>query len=490
MKTLVTAIAACLLAGMTLADSFCRISLWRGETHSVVLPDASHEVSGTAPGLTLQLGTLLPVRYLEDNTAYEYRAVADRAVYGSKASGLHFATVTAAADARPGTYSFGHLVVTVLDRVLPPPSEWKYYLDLWQHPWAVARINGLKPFSPEHYRAMEPLWRMLAAAGQKTLTVTIVDRPWDRHCYDAYGSMIGRRKVKGRDQGEEWQFDYSLFDEYVEFGRSCGIGPHISCYSVCPMSGHVDYPDADGKSSWIPLKPATPAFEEYWRDFLVDFERHLKEKGWLGDTYIAMDESELDELKAVVSFVRRHAPGLKVALAGNRVPSHYKGLDFDSYSQILNDAVDADWKPEVARRKREGKVTTCYVCCGPPRPNTFMSSAPGEAFVCGFFPAAYGLDGFLRWAYNSWGEDPLNDMTYNRWRSGDVALVYPDGSPSWRFLELKNGIQQAEKFRILKETGVRTNELEKVAAKFIAKELIEGTDCRALRQAVLNAVNK
>ena len=67
------------------------------------------------------------------------------------------------------------------------------------------------PFSAAHYRAMEPLWKMLAAAGQKTLTVTLVDRPWNHQCYDAYGTMIGRRK--GADG--KWSFDYSVFDRYV-----------------------------------------------------------------------------------------------------------------------------------------------------------------------------------------------------------------------------------------------------------------------------------
>jgi hypothetical protein len=63
-------------------------------------------------------------------------------------------TVKVPADAQPGVYR-GKLTIranahdklefplelTVRSRTLPPPSQWKTYLDLWQHPWAVARYH-------------------------------------------------------------------------------------------------------------------------------------------------------------------------------------------------------------------------------------------------------------------------------------------------------------------------------------------------------------
>ena len=496
------ALSACLAAN---AAFDLKVSLWRGESLSVILPDECPNVGASAPGISVEKGTLLPVRYNADPKSLEYRFVADRAVYGSRETGIHFATITAVPDAKPGTYALGHVTVTVVDRVLPPARKWKYFLDLWQHPWAVARTSGTLPFSEAHYRAMEPLWKMLAAAGQKTLTVTLVDQPWNHQCYDAYGTMIGRRK--GADG--KWSFDYSVFDRYVEFGRACGLGPQISCYTMCPWGYMVDYKDAGGKSVRIEARPGTPVFDDYWGDFLVDFSKHLEAKGWLKDAYIAMDERTPEDLAYIAKFVRRVAPRLKVAMAGNRKPSDFKGIVIDNYSQamryIVTDAngkyseemarrriptIDEAFLEEAAERRKEGKTTTCYICCSPERPNTFMSSGPCEAFVCGFYPAACGLDGLLRWAYNSWGEDSCNDMTFMRWTAGDVALVYPDGSPSWRFLDLKNGIQAAEKFRILKEAGGREQELAALAAKFKIEALLDGTNYQALRKAVDLTLNR
>ena len=486
MKNVMLAMALCCAVGAT-GKEVHKVSLWRGESFSTILPDQCHETTGgsAGAGVVVERGTLLPVRYNTEPNSLEYKFVADRAVYGSRQPGIHFATVTAGVGAKPGKYMFGQLEVTVVDHVLPPAAEWKYFLDLWQHPWAVARVSGAEPFSDAHFRAMEPLWKLLASAGQKALTVTLVDQPWNHQCYDAYGTMVGRRK--GADG--KWSFDYSVFDKYVAFGRACGLGPDIACYTMCPWGYMVDYVDASGSQVRVKALPGSPEFEDYWGDFLVDFSRHLEAKGWLKNTYIAMDERSPEDLVKIASFVRRVAPGLKIALAGNRKPSEFKGIEIDNYSQYIGH-IDQAFLDEVPARRDACRTTTYYVCCGPARPNTFMRSGRGEAFVCGFYPAACGLDGLLRWAYNSWGEDPINDMTYARWAAGDVALVYPDGSPSWRFLELKNGIQAAEKFRILREAGGRNAELDALAAKFEVKKLLGGTDYQGLRKAVLDVVNR
>ena len=322
----------------------------------------------------------------------------------------------------------------------------------------------MEPFSAAHYAKMEPLWKMLAAAGQKTLTVTLVDLPWNHQCYDGYRPMI--ETVRHADG--TWSHDFKLFDSYVLFGRYCGLGPHIACYTMCPWGYKVSWLDEDGKMHKAEAKPGTEFFKEYWGSFLTDFAKHLKRNGWFKDTYISLDERSPEDLRNTVAFMQEKAPGLKIAMAGNRKPSEFKGIAIDSYSQSLGH-VSPDFLAEVPQRQKEGKVTTYYICCGPSKPNTFMDSELDEAFWCGFYPAACGLDGLLRWAYNSWPRDACKDASYGGWRSGDTFLVYPDGSPSMRFLELFNGIQQAEKFNILKRAGERKDELAALAAKYDLK---------------------
>ena len=85
-----------------------------------------------------------------------------------------------------------------------PPDPMSDFLFLPSHP----------SVSSAHYAAMKPLWEMLADAGQKALTVTILDLPWNHQCYDAYHSMV--RHIRRRDGS--WTFDYRVFDDHVCFG--------------------------------------------------------------------------------------------------------------------------------------------------------------------------------------------------------------------------------------------------------------------------------
>ena len=105
---------------------------------------------------------------------------------------------------------------------------------------------------------------------------------------------------------------------------------------------------------------------------------------------------------------------------------------------------------DLARRRRDGLLTTYYVCCSSAFPNTFTFSEPWEAVYMAWFAAACGYDGMLRWSYNSWPADPVRDSRFTAWPAGDTYLVYPEGRSSIRFERLVEGIQDWEKIRLLK----------------------------------------
>lgn len=436
------------------------VRAWRGETVVARLPDFCE--LGPAPAeINVKVGHLALVKYAPSPDSLERREVYDRVVWDSESGGApRIVEISVPCATMPGTYSCGMMAVTVIDRELPAPNEWNYYLDLWQHPWAIARLAGAKPFSKEHYAAMRPVYELLASAGQKTITVPILDEPWDHQCRDAYHSIV-------EDP------DFKLFDEYVEFCRSCGLGPDISCYSLCPWK--------------LKVAPGTAEFETYWSDFLVRFAAHLKEKGWFDQTYMAMDERAPHQVKAVRDFIDKFAPGMKISMAGNRRPSDFKGVEIDNYSQLL-DYVTDDFLAESRLRRERGLKTTVYTCCSPATPNTFVGSNPYEAFWLGVAPGVWGLDGYLRWAFCSWPENPTVDASYGNWRAGDTYLAYPNGEPSVRFLELRNGIIAAEKLRILREKGELAAEDEAaLAADFKVETALAG---RYWHQAVKDKVNR
>ena len=484
LKTLVVAAVAVAGAFALQARTF-EVTAWRGETVAARVPDFA-ELGKAPDGIKVRFGVLESVKYAPSVESLQRFEVYDRVKWNSDDDGPRVVEVSVPADAKPGVYSCGMMNIRVVDRVLPPAKEWKYFLDLWQHPWAVSRYHDVKPFSKKHYAKMRPVYELLASAGQKTITTTILPEAWDHQCYDAYGTMIGRVK---REDGT-WQFDYSVFDEYVEFCRGCGLGPAICCYTLCPWGYVVRWQNAKGETESCVAKPGTKEFEDYWGVFLQAFATHLKQKGWFEQTYISMDERSIEDVKLIGEFVQKHAPGLRISMAGNQLPSQY-GVTIDDFCMILSDKINADYLKETAERRAKGMVTTYYVCCWPLYPNTFMSSGPGEAFWLGAYPAMIGLDGFLRWAWNSWPKDPKEDATYWAWTAGDTFLCYPDGEPSWRFMELRNGIAAAEKVRLLKEQGLFKEELAKVAALYKQDEATANkSNFVKIRQATLDVVNK
>lgn len=362
--------------------------------------------------------------------------------------------------------------LTVIGRELPPPAEWNYYLDLWQHPAAVARVEGLDMWSDAHFEALVPYMRLLADAGQKVVTTTLNKDPWNNQCFDSYADMI----VWTKNADGAWSYDYTVFDRWVELMTGLGIDHTINCYSMLPWNNMLHYRDA-ATGEWVDVKaePGQPAFDEMWRPFLADFVRHLEEKGWLAKTCIAMDERSPEQMEIAVAFLAEHAPQLGIALADNH--DSYK-----RYPQLHDICVSArqEVAPEdIAARRAAGQVTTYYVCCSHRYPNMFTFSDPAEATVAAWYAVANGYDGFLRWAYNSWTEDPLRDSRFRTWPAGDTYVVYPGGRSSIRFERLREGIQDAEKIRILRAEPGRGNSagsdekrarLEAVIAPFASRE--------------------
>lgn len=405
-------------------------------------------------------------------------------------------TVSVPSDARPGKYS-GKLTVTssnakarslnveltVADHVLPPARDWAFHLDLWQNPYSVARYESVPLWSEAHFEAMRPVMRMLAEAGQKSVTATIMNRPWNGQTEDAFGSMVTKiRRIDGT-----WLYDYTIFDRWVEFMFSLGIDRQINCYSMIPWALQFDYIDqATSSPATFQAAPGSEEYNEYWGAFIADFARHLKAKGWFEKTMIAMDERPLESMQAVLGLIRKVEPAFKISLAGNyHEPVIYDIVDF---SETFSGKQEF---PESAKAKRKelGLTTTFYTCCAEAHPNMFVISNPDEAAWLGWFAQAEGYDGYLRWAYNSWTLDPLTDARFRTWPAGDCFVVYPGGRGSVRFSKLVEGIQNFEKVRILRsrwqETGneAKLGQLTGILKSFTSETVLAEGPAKALAAA-------
>jgi len=401
-------------------------------------------------------------------------------------------------DAPAGTYTGlvsrisksgieNHIIeLEVINKRLPDPSEWAFHLDLWQNPFAVARFHNVELWSEDHLSLLKPLLKKLADAGQKCITTTIIENPWEGGGpYDDFRSMVKWTKKKDGI----WEYDYSFFDTYVNLAMECGIKAQINCYSLVPITNKFTWFDEKSADTIVAeFIPGTVEYEALLTSFLADFRSHLKDKGWLEKTYLALDEREETEMKNLFEFLKETAPEFKIAMAG----FYYESIN-SSIHDFSSNWRDSGRIPEEAikSRKESGLTTSYYVACGIPKPNNFTFSPPSESCYEGWVAAAMGFDGFLRWAYNSWPENPLIDSRYTKWPSGDTYLIYPGARSSVRFERLREGIQDFEKIKILQKEFAENSSPENAAALERLNNFLSSIDSKTLdKRSAAKVINE
>lgn len=392
-------------------------------------------------------------------------------------------------NAEPGIYQ-GQVIVSaegcaetrqtirlnVSEETLPTPDQWKLYLDLWQHPQAVARWHDVEPWSPEHFALLRPLMKRLAAAGQKCITTTLLDEAWNGQTYDTFPSMV--RWIRGVDG--QMRYDYTALDAWVSFMHDeIGIHGQISCYTMIPWHLRVRFFDeATGRYDSIRAVPGTPEYTELWAPFLRDFHAHMQQKGWAEKTCISIDERPDNMVRAAMKLLEQEAPSFRISSAVDK-PSDLT-REVYSIAPVITHAGTA-LGDLLKERQAAGKLTSFYVCLHPKKPNTFTHSNPAEAEWLGFFAAANHLDGFLRWAYNSWNRNPFECTDFVHWPSGDCFLVYPGNRSSIRFERLRDGIENYEKINLLRarackspEAAAAVQHMDKILADIFSVERSTG----------------
>ena len=345
----------------------------------------------------------------------------------------------------------------VLDATLPEPHAGSFHLDLWQHPGAIARYHRVALWSEPHWALLREYTRMLAEGGQRPITACIIHDPWASQTYDPHPTMV--RWIRHADGS--FSFDFAVFDRYVQMCLDEGLTGPINCYSTAMGPGdRLDCPirywdEEQARHGKLEAKVGDHAYRAAWTQFFDSFLQHLREKAWLSITCLAIDEANEEKMKAMLEVI---PPECHVALAGN----YHEEPDarIQDYSIAYPGA-----GPDIARRRRErGATTTFYTCCGPAYPNTFTFSPPVESRLLAWHALQTGCDGYLRWAFTSWPENPAESTVWGPWPSGDTFLAYPGPRSSVRFELLKQGIQDFEAYQLAQKRNPNDPRLSQAVA--------------------------
>lgn len=383
--------------------------------------------------------------------------------------------------------------VKVLNIKLPEVKDWSFGLNLWTHPQAAAHYysgskfqgqdsaewtNNLSPdflWSDEHLALYRPTLELLRDAGLKTVTVNLVKDPW-RSSYNLkkeqhqtnypYDELIRwKRKKDG-----SFEFDFSDFEKYINFCFSLGIDRHIECYSMLPwisneFSAVTCFDETQQKEIIYKFKD-WDEYDQVWSSFMSQFVPFLEKRGWFEKTRIGVDERGLKNIPHVLKVLKNFKSNgkmLGVTAAANQTHSFDDDLCVISMHGGTNKIVNEKWSDKefaewASVRRKKGLYSTWYTCTGT-YPGNFGNSRPAESLFIGWYTAAIGADGYLRWAVDSWNDNPTHTTDHKVYETGDTFQVYPGerntkqpfARSSVRFELLRQGIVDYEKIRTLKQ---------------------------------------
>lgn len=346
------------------------------------------------------------------------------------APGTYTGTIRVSADeiSEPLTFTY---TLDVQDAQLPDASEFEknFDIELWQYPYSSAEYYNVTPFSQKHLAILKPIMEKYKSIGGHAITTSIIEDAWGGQTYSKhaihYPSMV--KWVKHEDGS--FSYDYTDFDKWVQFNKDLGIGDKIVIYSIAPWNNAFTYWE-NGTLKKEPYTVGSKRYTDVWTAFLQNLVQHLDAKGWFNDSYIGIDErgfskaafDVVDSVKnkdgkslktagAMDGFVDKHDLAMRVT--DLNVGDTAAAAHSDAFAQLLKD------------RSAKGDRTTLYSCTEH-KPGNFSLSAPSESYWSIVNAAKAGTAGFLRWAYDAWVEDPLQDATHNAFEPGDAFLIYPD----------------------------------------------------------------
>ncbi|MFA6948377.1 MAG: DUF4091 domain-containing protein, partial [Eubacteriales bacterium] len=367
--------------------------------------------------------------------------------------------------------------VSVADYVMHGADKNKLHLDLWQHSCNIARKAEVAPWSDEHFAVLENYVRSLGELGQKAVTCIVSEAPWagqscmmeqrmDANLFE-YSIIAVTRRRDG-----SFAYDYTAMQRYIDICAKYSIDREISLYGLAGIwangdygfGEHIapDYPDrirlryldeSDGAYKYMDSAAQIDAY-------IISLEQYFIRTGQIEKVRLAADEpADIEAYRATLAHLHSIAPSFRFKAAINHTEfiSEF-GEEVYDFAPSLGTMCEKHTELKHYMDTMEGKRFLYYVCCGPEFPNTFLCSPLVESLYLGVLASYAGMDGFLRWNYTVWNDDPRSDLRYGPgWHAGDTNFVYPakNGAPllTLRYKELKRGIQLYELLELLKANG-------------------------------------
>nr|MDD6336437.1 DUF4091 domain-containing protein [bacterium] len=349
--------------------------------------------------------------------------------------------------------------------VMPDAGEYPLYLNLWQHPSNLARHHEVPLWSDAHFAILENYTRCLADLGEKVITVVVSEIPWSgQRCYKVHNYPSNLYEYSAiairRDKDGVFHYDYTALDRYIRLCMACGIDREIEMIGLCniwyfPQDGFgevaPDYPDAI-RLRYLDEGDGTYHFMRHGDDiryYIAALQQHMEDMGWLDITRVMADEpANIERYRASIQEIKRVAPKFKLKAAINHAEfieqfQHDIQGFVPGYGSLVREYDRFQHMNHTMKNNR----FLWYVAVGEFPDNTIRANLM-ETRAMGWLTDAFELEGFLRWNFTVWPDDPRRKIAWNYtgWPAGETNFVYPgaNGQPvlSLRYIQLKRGFAE------------------------------------------------
>ncbi|MBO5248010.1 MAG: DUF4091 domain-containing protein [Clostridia bacterium] len=374
--------------------------------------------------------------------------------------------------------------LTVAEYVLPDPKDWKFYLNLWQHLSSVARHHDVKLWSDAHFTVLAEYVKAIAALGQKSITLCAGEIPWGGQACTAdrehpsnlfeYSIVPITKKADGT-----FSYDFTKMQRYIDLCTEAGMSGDIEIFGLVnvwqqltPTQLCEGYPErivlrymneADGRICYI-------RDAEQVKDYLRALEAYFQRTHQIERVRIGADEpGDVDRYRETLALLKEVAPSFKCSTAINHAEFIEEFSDQIDTSAPYLGCVTKEYDKLIEHKAAfPHKKLLWYTCGYYSVPNNCLINPLTDNRMVGPLTDWLKMDGFLRWDFCLYSDDPRKDIRYSAFGTGDMNFVYPAANGkvllSLRYKNLQRGIGDYELLRALREKdpAAADNALKKV----------------------------
>ena len=340
------------------------------------------------------------------------------------------------------------LTVVVHGPVIPPVGPGSFPYTNWFRLDLMAERHGLAPWSEAHWRMIRRYAEVMVHGRQNMFWVPLKDvftakgdtpvlnvgrlRRLVRTFTEAGMHYIEGGHVAGRTGGK---WDVTTFDTNIVRERATSVRGNA-------VLAHIG------------------------RQLMAEIDRNGWRDRWIQHATDEPTATCAVDYRILVGMVRRHFPGIPILDATMEV-SLVGSVDI--WCPLAREY--QKFRREFEAQRSLGDHVWFYTCCAPGGPwlNRLLDMELLRPALLGWGAARFGLEGFLHWGLNFYGEgqDPFRQSVTPHHRNthlpaGDRNVVYPGTDGPWSSLRFEAQREGFEDYELLKQ--LRSRDAKKTRA--------------------------